>query len=292
MKFISIIIPCHNRLPMLEALIQSIPSIEDLEVIVVDDHSTEDLSQISLEKFKHHKFVKNKRELRYAGTARNTGLEQASGEYVFFADSDDLIVADGFLKCLEMLQDRKPDILFANSTSFKDTDGSPGSRHIRNNWLVNSVLKGESVEILARIGGPIAKFIRRDFLSQHAIRFEPQRYSNDIVFSAFLMIHKPIIQVTNEVVYSIREGNNSLTNNFSLESALIRLEALNCYNTVLKENGMGYLMVPALPLLSRIYRKDRRQAIFHAWGAKTRGHPVFFTWWTYKNILLRWMRGV
>jgi len=277
---------------MLEALIESIPSGEDLEVIVVDDHSTEDLSQISLEKFKHHKFVKNKPELRYAGTARNTGFEQASGEYVFFADSDDLIVPDGFLKCFEILHDMRPDILFAKSTSFKDSDGSPGARHVRDNWLVNSVLKGASTESLARIGGPVSKFIRREFLNQHGIYFEPQRYSNDIVFSASLMIHKPIVQVTNEVVYSIRQGNDSLTNDFSLDSALIRLEALHRYNIVLKENDMGYLMVPALPLLSRIFRKDLCQAIFHAWGTKKRGHPVFFTWWTYKNIFLRWRDGV
>mgnify|MGYP000238005235 CR=1 FL=1 len=58
--FLSIVIPCHNRRAMLGELIESIPRIDDLEVIVVDDHSTEDLSQVSLEEFKHHKFIKNK----------------------------------------------------------------------------------------------------------------------------------------------------------------------------------------------------------------------------------------
>ena len=289
--FVSLIIPCHNRLSMLEALIDSIPSVKELEVVVVDDHSTDDLSQISLEKFKYRKFVKNKPELRYAGTARNTGLEQASGEYVFFADSDDLIVADGFINCVEILQKQKPDVLFAKSTSFKDADGTLGERHIRNNWRINLVLQGASTELLVRSGVPWAKFIRRDFLNRHVIRFEQQRFSNDIVFSASLMTHNPVIQVTDKVVYSIREGNESLTNDFSLESSLIRLKALHRYNNILKRNGMGYLMVPALPLLLRIFRKDMSQAIFHAWRVKSSGHPVSFTWWTCKNIFLRWRSG-
>ena len=274
---------------MLKALVQSIPSVEGLEAIVVDDHSSEDLSQISLEKFDYHKFIRNKPDKRYAGAARNAGLEQASGEYVFFADSDDLIVSDGFLKCLELLGRDKPDILFCYATSFKHSDGSRGTRHIRNNWLVKSVQKGASNKVLARSGGPIAKFIRKEFLDVHAIRFEPQRYSNDIVFSASLMVHNPVVQVTNEVVYSVRESNDSLVSDFSLESSLIRLEALSRYNTLLNENGLGYLRVPALVLLSRIYGKDRRQAVSQARRTKKIGHPVFFTWWTYKNIFLRWL---
>jgi glycosyltransferase involved in cell wall biosynthesis len=288
MNIISVIIPAHNRISMLKTLVLSIPPVKGLEVILVDDHSTDDLSQISLERFEKYKFIRNESGLRYAGTARNVGVEHASGEYVFFADSDDLIFAKGFLNCLKLLHDLKPDILFAQSSSFKDNDGSLGKRHIRNNWLLESVRNGAPDEILARSVVPWGKFIRRDYLIRNAIFFESQRYSNDIVFSASLLIFNPLVRVTDDIVYFVREGNESLTNDSTLESSLIRLEALFRYNGLLKDNGMSYLMVPALTLLLRLYKKDIRQAIVYAWRVKSAGHPVFFTWWTYKNIFLRW----
>jgi glycosyltransferase involved in cell wall biosynthesis len=290
--FVTIIIPCHNRASILDALVGSIPSVEGLEVIVVDDHSTEDLSEVSLKRFRHHKFIKNAPGLRNAGTARNTGLEHASGDYVFFADSDDLIVRDGFIKCLSILRDKKPDILFAKCTSFKDGDGGPGKRHINYNLLVQLVINGAPVEILARSVVPWAKFICRGFLNRHHLRFEPQRYSNDIVFSAALLTCKASVHVTEEVVYSVREGNDSLTSDLSLDSSLMRIEALCRYNAVLKGNGMGYLMVSALPFLARMFRRDKCQTIVCALRIRTSGYPIFYTWWSLKKIYFRWRIGI
>ena len=288
--FLSIIIPYHERTELLKELIQSIPKANGLEVIVVDDHSSENFSEDCLEKFESYKFIKNKPELRYAGTARNVGIENVSGEYVFFADSDDLIIQDGFLKCLKILHVKRPDILFAKSSSFKDKDGSPGKRHVRSNWLIQSVLNKSPVEILARIGGPWAKFIRTEYINQHAIRFDTQRYSNDIVFSASLMLHKPKVHVVDEIIYSIREGHESLTSNLSLESSLIRFDALFQYNALLKKNGLRYLMVPALPLLLRLLKHDKILTIIYAWRTKTLGYPLFFTIWALKNIFLRYLK--
>jgi glycosyltransferase involved in cell wall biosynthesis len=289
--FLSIIIPYHERTELLKELIQSIPKASGLEVIVVDDHSSESFSKNYLEKFESYKFIKNKPELRYAGTARNTGIENVSGEYVFFADSDDLIIQDGFLKCLEILYEKKPDILFAKSSSFKDKDGSRGKRHISHNWLIQSVLNKSPVEILARSSGPIAKFIRTEYINQHDIRFETQRYSNDIVFSASLMFYKPCVHVVDEIIYSIREGHQSLISDLSLESSLTRLDTLFRYNALLKKNGLSYLMVPALINLFRLLKHDKILTIIYAWRTITSGFPLFFSIWNLKNIFMRYLNA-
>ena len=131
---VSVIIPCHNRFELVSLLVSSIPKREDVEVILVDDYSTDDLSQVNLSVFPNHKYIRNDTTNRYAGSARNIGIENSTGEYLFFADSDDLIVSDGLGKCLEILEKEKPDVLFAKATSFFDHNNALGNGHIRNNW--------------------------------------------------------------------------------------------------------------------------------------------------------------
>lgn len=287
MPFISVIIPCYNRYSLLSSLIESIPAELDIEVVVIDDHSSEDLATIPLEQFKNYQFIKNKQHHRYAGSARNAGIECCTGEYVFFADSDDLIVKNGFLACLEILKKHKPDILFAKSDSFRDHDGGLGNRHLRYNWLVDRIVNGAPTEILARFVTPCAKFIRRDFIEKNKIRFETQKFSNDIVFAASLIANQPGIRVTDEVVYSIREGNLSLTKEIAAESTITRLEALVRYNDLLCNNDLKYLMAPALPLLIRLFRKSVLLTLVWSFKIRFSGHPVLFTTWTIRNIVLR-----
>ena len=284
---VTIVIPSHNRLDLIYDLVKSIPVCQNIEVVLVDDYSTEELTKVDLSAFADHKYIRNDTLNRYAGSARNIGIENSSGEYLFFADSDDLIVSDGFVKCLEMLEKDKPDVLFAKATSFHESDNSLGSRHIRSNWLVNEVLNGADQSILVRFATPWAKFIRKDFIERHNLRFENQRVSNDIVFAALLVVKQPVIQVCDEVVYSIRQGNPSLTNDYSLESTETRLHALLRYNKILADNGLRYLMAPALPLLKRLIRKDLIKLIHWSAVFLTKRQPVLFTWWTLKNYLVR-----
>lgn len=287
MVTLSIIIPCYNRSDLVSQLVRSIPERNDIEVILVDDYSVEDLSRIDLTAFPHHKYIRNDTESRYAGSARNIGIANSSGEYLFFADSDDLIIPDGFVKCLEILKKEKQDVLFAKATSFRDIDGSIGTRHIRANWLVDEVLNGANQTILVRFATPWAKFIRKDFIEEHHLRFEKQRVSNDIVFAAQLVCNRPVIIVCDEVIYSIRQGNSALTNDFALENTEVRLQALIRYNEVLTGHGLRYLMAPALPLICRLLQRAPNRVIYWMIVFFARRQPVLFTGWTLQNIWRR-----
>ena len=91
---VSIVIPVYNMEKHLEQCIDSIlnQSLEDIEIICVDDGSTDKSSNI-LEKYSKRDdrikiiFQKNKGQ----GAARNKGLENVKGEYVSFIDSDDWV---------------------------------------------------------------------------------------------------------------------------------------------------------------------------------------------------------
>lgn len=286
---VSLICPCHNRFRELSQLLQSIPQRKDIEVILVDDHSEDDLTALDLTKFPNYKYIRNDTSRRYAGSARNLGIEHSNGEYLFFADSDDLIIANGFLKCMENIAKDKPDVLFAKATSFVECNNNLGNRHIKGNWLMDQVARGADARTLARVSGPYCKFIRRDFIDRYKIRYEAQRVCNDSVFAALLVAKQPVVAVCDLIVYSIRQGNPSLINDFSIDSTEMRLSALLRYNKVLADHGLHHLMAPALPFLYRLLRKKNPiRMVSWAWIFLKNRQPALVTWWTLKNSLRRW----
>ncbi|MBY0316974.1 MAG: glycosyltransferase family 2 protein [Bdellovibrionales bacterium] len=84
---VSVIIPVYNRSELLQRAIESVSrqSTEDLEIIVVDDHSTEDIE--SLCSHLHCRYLLNSG--RGVSAARNAGIVAAKFPYVAFLDSDD-----------------------------------------------------------------------------------------------------------------------------------------------------------------------------------------------------------
>lgn len=100
---LSIIIPIFNRATILDSTLQSIIIQEgNWECILVDDHSTENVAKIC-KKYTdldpRFKYTLNKRTKGAPG-ARNTGVEIAKGEYIYFFDSDNLL-HENALKTIE-----------------------------------------------------------------------------------------------------------------------------------------------------------------------------------------------
>ena len=97
---ISVIVPVYNCEDYLEESIRSIlnQSFNDIEIICVDDGSTDDSLNILKELSKQDTRLKvYTQENQGASVARNNALEKASGDYIYFFDADDYAVED----CLE-----------------------------------------------------------------------------------------------------------------------------------------------------------------------------------------------
>jgi glycosyltransferase involved in cell wall biosynthesis len=93
---VSVIIPCYNQARFLGEAIQSVlcQGYPDLEIIVVDDGSTDATGEVASNFAKEDPRVGLVRqENRGLAAARNRGLSEAGGEYVVFLDSDDRLVS-------------------------------------------------------------------------------------------------------------------------------------------------------------------------------------------------------
>ena len=193
---ISYIIPVYNTEP--RKLLRCLSSIKnnavnDYEVIIVDDGSVnQDTIQCYVDycssdpNFKHYQF-----DNAGVSAARNKGIELASGDYVFFVDSDDELLCDIDVNC-------EFDIYL---TSLKVNDNSP----IRvNESNCECSIKDYMVKMINNgyIGGPYAKYIRTAFLKNNKILFRDWMNSGeDIVFNLDILKNKPRIQYVDVCTY-------------------------------------------------------------------------------------------
>ena len=91
MSKVSIIIPVKNRAELLRKTLDNLlnQSLPPHEIIVVDDHSDDNIRQVIFDYITEATFLNN--EGRGPGAARNLGLSVATGDYIQFFDSDDLM---------------------------------------------------------------------------------------------------------------------------------------------------------------------------------------------------------
>lgn len=164
----SIIIPTYNRKLILKRAIESVlaQTINDFEIIVVDDGSTDDTSEL-INIFPDVKY--QYQENKGVSTARNTGANLAVGEWLLFLDSDDVLFPDALENFLRGVDDGNFDIIMAGVTIISDKSVSkipalgqyvppiPGSFLIKRIFFLNNkgydeYLKfSENTELLHRL---------------------------------------------------------------------------------------------------------------------------------------------
>ena len=106
---VSVIIPTYNRESTIKKSIDSVlqQTYKDLELIIVDDGSTDNTGQI-INGYQDSRLHYIKAEKRGgANKARNIGIVNAKGEYIAFQDSDDIWEKDKLEKQVRVLQENK-----------------------------------------------------------------------------------------------------------------------------------------------------------------------------------------
>jgi len=109
---VSVVLPTYNRARLLERAVRSVlaQSYEDLELIVVDDASTDDTAAVLAAITDSRLRLLNHRENRGGSAARNTGIEAARGEFVAFQDSDDVWLPDKIQKQMAAFRGSDADV--------------------------------------------------------------------------------------------------------------------------------------------------------------------------------------
>lgn len=212
MKF-SIIIPVYNSEKYLKECVDSVlgQTHDDLEVILVDDESNDSSPKICKDYSLKDSRVKYIRK-RNGGTssARNVGLDNATGDYLMFIDNDDVwmdINAVSDINCL--LQESNADVLMFDTAVY---DQKSDKLDYKANNIDRSKLIGQSAADALRTimsNGVMSRavwsrVIRRDVVEKSHIRFPEGMRNEDTAFSAELIINSKSYDWYNNVFYKYR----------------------------------------------------------------------------------------
>ena len=211
----SIIIPHHNLPSGLKVCLQSIPCRKDVQVVVVDDASDDDVVSVLklYEKdFPNVQFVYSTTN-GFGGKARNIGLHYALGKYVIFSDCDDFFTSV-FNDVLDDYQHSDIDLVFFKVNQINAESLTPTETpHHLNSYvdLWDSDPQTSELHLRYMFGEPWCKMIKRSVIEDHRIRFDEVRINNDTTFSYLVGYYSKTVAVDKRAIYNylIRSGSTS-----------------------------------------------------------------------------------
>lgn len=237
----SIIIPHRNIPQLLCRLLDSIPVDERIQVIIVDDNS--DRSVVDFAAFpgvdRPYTEVFFTHEGRGAGYARNIGLEHARGEWLIFADADDLF-SESLASLIGKYAEAEADEVIFNARSVMSDDLSAESDRCQRDALFKAWQRGDEVGLRYVNHEPWGRMIRRSLVEEHHLRFATTRYSNDAVFITSVQLRCRTVLVVDEVMYIVTERHDSLTH--SIWDATSKPSLTECQDR-LSQNFQAYILL-------------------------------------------------
>lgn len=258
---ISVIIPHYNSIESLGKLLLSIPKIDEIEIIVIDDRSNDNLEKhntlMKSNKFSHVIFMDNNTNKKGAGVCRNIGLKRAKGEWIIFADADDILL-DDFYEIVSHYFKTKNDVIFFTPTSIESQTGNISDRHETYEKIIINYIQKNNYEsklfLRYRFLVPWSKLIRTNFLKENKIYFDEVIASNDVMFSTKVGHYMKKFEVSNKLIYCVTRNTGSLTVNISENVFDARLMTHINYCNFLRSNlklkelryfdikGSGYIL--------------------------------------------------
>lgn len=249
--YFSVIVPVYNVERYVKICLQSIlaQTFQDFELIIIDDESPDNSYDVCHELIKDNKKVRIIRHEKNQGLggARNTGIKNALGKYIFFVDSDDLILPDALQKLYNVSKKFDADIIrtLLRYEVFQDDDKPINTRNMRLveekkpegflkddlvYRLVNFCIK-DRIQYMAWLALYKREFLLKNNLLFPSCIYEDQPFSFRALCIAkrYLMIHEPLN------VFRYREGSiqhSKNLKNFSKAVESMRITAELVSNTL------------------------------------------------------------
>lgn len=218
---LSVIVPLYNCAPVIERCLDSIEAFPSMEVVVVDDGSTDagaSVVQAYIESHPHVRLVRKKNG--GVSSARNLGVEEAFGDYIAFVDADDYLASGGLERVVELAEEQDADVLkykVVNVANDAQQNEEVSAKAIQYDLIVGrgKALAGTTVSDFHVVDG----LFRRTLLMNNNIRFHTDLYlREDDVFMAEVYVKAERIVATDLPLYRyVVCSNYSHTHNFHSE---------------------------------------------------------------------------
>ena len=222
---VSVIVPVYNAATYLPACIASLraQTMEDIELIFVDDASTDDslsllrAAQAEDARVRVIAFPEN----RGVSAARNAGLDAAAGEFVGFCDADDWVEPGMFARLYEAAKAAEADAAFCRVIKERES----GAENVPLGFDTGTRFDGAAIRdtlipaMLARETDsdelPLSGYTPRNLFARStvgSVRFRPDiRYAEDLLFICQVMLQCRAAVAVDEAYYHYRFHEGSVT---------------------------------------------------------------------------------
>ncbi|MBQ2321082.1 MAG: glycosyltransferase family 2 protein [Bacteroidales bacterium] len=239
----SIIIPHYNIPDLLRRCLDSIPRRDDLEVIVVDDHSDPaivDFDNLPGRERPDVTILRN--DSKGCGSARNKGMEAAKGRWLIFADADDF-----FTYCLNSMLDKyadsDADIIYfrpldIDSEYYCRSSGSFARSRDSRRYFDTCIKDKKKGEKLLRYAWAEAwsRMIRHKFVAEAGIRFDDVPINEDVAFGYTTGHMARSVIVEQHCIYAVTSRPNSLSQWESEKLFLSKVDIFGRKERFLRDN--------------------------------------------------------
>lgn len=234
---VSIIIPVYNTEKYLKKCLQSVfvQTFKELQIIVVNDGSTDNSEQTILEIKRNHEFLYLKKNNGGLASARNYGLKYVDqdSDYVFFLDSDDFLEKTAIADLLNEINGE--DIVigrykFAYSNGLEKLDNKAKFKKLNSKKMTNfqifDYFFGGKYGINA-----CNKLYKIKTLKETGILFEDNSkiFAEDLLFNEKLLTFPLNIKIIDDITYIYYQNEYSITHTYKKQLATRYLNLLISY---------------------------------------------------------------
>lgn len=238
---VSIVMPVYNSQKYLSETITSIlnQKYKNIELICVDDGSTDKSLEILEKTAKDDLRVKiiTQKNL-YAGVARNTGMECATGKYIMFLDSDDLFEKNMLSELVQRAEKYNTDIIFFGFYQFDNNLKKRSAMGIPfSDKRIYSAADLKDTLFRVAQGMPWNKLYNREFVLSTGIKFQNLQSNNDEFFTKTVMLEAKRLLFLNKRYVNYRVSNaSSLQGNYKLKSGNFVKSLSAIYDEMINRN--------------------------------------------------------
>lgn len=261
---VSVVIPVYNSEKFLRKCFDSLlnQTLKNIEIIVVNDGSTDQSQKIIDEYIERHTEIFKVRIVDNGGQgrARNIGVKMTTGEYISFVDSDDYVAPTMLQEMYEMAKFKDADIVTCNY-NYVDENG-------REKLVVPKVAANQKDMFIDPDVSPCNKIYRGSILRDSGVRFPEGYFYEDTAYYFMLIPYvKKLASVQKPFYYYVLHGDSSVhgvqgkrvTNIFPIMDEMVSYyKEIGQYERYYSEIEYAYVKILLCSSMGRICQvKDR-----------------------------------
>lgn len=274
---VSVIVPVYNARGYLKECLDSLISqtLKDTEIICVNDGSDDGSKELLLEyENKDKRITVLSQENKGASSARNRGVQDAVGKYLYFMDSDDILELNALERLYICAEKQNLDILYFDGESFFETEEL---KEKKKNYATYYIRTGDYSQVTTgpdlfrrmvmadeyRVS-PCLQFLRRDFYQSNNLRFYEGIVAEDNIFTCQSILKARRVSHIKDRLFhrrvragSVMTKSMAFKNVYGFFVGFMELDKLFCNNTLKPEEqeALAKVLDLRLKLTRKLYHE-------------------------------------